>query len=270
MLVREEDIGILMDDFIDLYGYDFTEYSKASFQRRIERVMMMDKFQSFEEFRYRVKNDRDYFHRVMTEISVNVTEMFRDPLFFKLIRERVLPQLATQDLIRIWHAGCATGEEVYTMAIILKEAGILEKSLLYGTDINPLALKKARSGIFSTNNLQQYSRNYHKSGGEKDFSGYYTANYNMVKFNEDISQRMIYSTHNLVSDWTFNSFHLIFCRNVLIYFDKQLQGKVLTVFDQSLEKQGFLALGSKESLRFSSVAPNYVQLDKEKIWRKIK
>src|SRR5688572_7753800 len=149
MLIREEDIAVLMDDFTDTYGYDFTEYSKASFRRRVERVMMMDKFLSFEEFRYRVKNDKDYFHRVITEISVNVTEMFRDPLFFKLIRERVIPELANLSLIRIWHAGCATGEEVYTMAIILLEAGILDKTLLYGTDINPLVLKKARAGIFS-------------------------------------------------------------------------------------------------------------------------
>ena len=132
-----------------------------------------------------------------------------------------------------------------------------------------MVLKRARSGIFPATNVQQYSRNYHKAGGEKDFSSYYTANYNMVKFNEELSQRMIFSTHNLVSDWSFNSFHLILCRNVLIYFEKKLQGKVLTIFDQSLEKMGFLALGSKESLRFSAIEAGYKQLEKEKIWRKI-
>lgn len=270
MIIRDEDIGILLDDLIDHYGYDFTEYSKASLKRRIERVLSMDNYLSFEEFRYRLHQDPAYFHRVVTEISVNVTEMFRDPHYFRTIRENVIPMLDSLPFIRIWHAGCSTGEEVYSMAIILSEAGLLEKSLIYGTDINPLVLKKARAGIFSASHMQQYSRNYHASGGEKDFSDYYTANYSMVKFNESLSNRMIFSTHNLVSDWTFNTFNLIFCRNVLIYFEKSLQGKVLSLFDQSLEKDGFLALGSKESLRFSGIEKGYMQVGKEKIWRKMK
>jgi chemotaxis protein methyltransferase CheR len=229
---------------------------------------MMDKHLNFSEFRFRLRNEPDYFHKVVTEISVSVTEMFRDPQYFRLIRESVLPELATYPLIRIWHAGCATGEEVYTLAILLEEAGLLEKTLLYGTDINPIVLKKAREGIFPLMHMQQYSRNYQKSGGVKEFSNYYTAHYSLARFNENLSKRMIFSTHNLVTDWTFNSFQLIFCRNVLIYFERTLQSRVLALFDRSLEKDGFLALGSKESIRFSGIAHKYKQLDKEKIWRK--
>jgi chemotaxis protein methyltransferase CheR len=268
MTVTNDDIEILLDDFMDMYGYDFSGYSRASFKRRIERVLMMDKLLNFSEFRFRLRNEPAYFHKVVTEISVSVTEMFRDPKYFKLIRESVLPELAVYPLIRIWHAGCATGEEVYTMAILLEEAGLLEKTLLYGTDINPIVLKKAREGIFPLLPMQQYSRNYQRSGGEKEFSNYYTAHYSMARFNEHLSKRMIFSTHNLVTDWTFNSFQLIFCRNVLIYFERALQSRVLSLFDRSLEKDGFLALGSKESIRFSGIAHKYKQLEQEKIWRK--
>jgi chemotaxis protein methyltransferase CheR len=197
--------------------------------------------------------------------------MFRDAAFYRTIREKVIPVLATYPHIRVWHAGCATGEEVYSLAIMLHEGGILHKSLLYGTDINPIAIEKARMGIFSVGPMQQYSKNYHDSGGMQDFSSYYTANYGIVKFNTDLSQKIIFSTHNLVSDFSFNSFQLIFCRNVLIYFEKNLQAKVLRLFDSSLEPLGFLALGSKESIRFSPLESSYQAiLEREKIWRKLK
>ncbi|RYY54106.1 MAG: protein-glutamate O-methyltransferase CheR [Chitinophagaceae bacterium] len=262
---------LLLDDFLEIYGYDFRGYSKASFRRRLQRLFIMDKMVSFPEFRFRLQRDTDYFNRAVAEISVNVTEMFRDPFFFKTLREQVIPVLATYPLIRIWHAGCSSGEEVYSMAIVLKEAGLLQKSLLYGTDINPNVLEKAARGIFPMTAMQQYSRNYLLSGGREDFSSYYTANYNHAKFDESLAQRMVFSTHNLVSDFSFNSFQLISCRNVLIYFDKDLQSKVLSVFDKSLERFGFLALGAKESLRFSGIETMYEALDgKEKVWRKFK
>ncbi len=262
---------ILLDDFMGLYGYDFSGYSKASFKRRLQRLFIMDKMVNFSEFRFRLQHDPTYFHHAVTEISVNVTEMFRDPLFFKTIREKVIPVLATYPLIRIWHAGCSSGEEVYSLAIILEEAGLLHKSLLYGTDLNPIVLDKAAKGIFPVTSMQQYSRNYLLAGGRADFSSYYTANYNLAKFDEKLSRRMVYSTHNLVSDSSFNSFQLIFCRNVLIYFEKELQSKVLSVFDNSLERFGYLALGAKESIRFSGIETMYDALEgKEKIWRKIK
>lgn len=267
----DEDIELLQDDFLELYGYDFTGYARASFKRRLQRLFILGKWTDFSLFRLRLRTDPAYFQTAVIEISVNVTEMFRDPGFYKTLREEVLPVLATYPLIRIWHAGCATGEEVYSLAIMLEEAGVLHKSILYATDINTRALERAKSGIFPDAPLQQYSRNYLASGGQRDFSSYYSANYNYVKFSEHLTKRIVFSPHNLVSDYSFNSFQLILCRNVLIYFGRDLQIKVFNLFDKSLEPLGFLALGSKESLRFTPIAPQYKQLEnKEKIWRKIR
>lgn len=261
---------LLLNDVLQKYGYDFMDYSAASLKRRINRLISIDRFPSVAEFRHRLLTDEHYLHRFVEEITVNVTEMFRDPFFYKTLREQVIPVLATYPLIRIWHAGCSTGEEVYSMAILLEEANLMHKSLLYATDINPGVLQKLQSGIFPIGQMRQYSENYIESGGKKDFSQYYTAKYNWAKFNETLSSKMIVSTHNLVSDRSFNEFQLIFCRNVLIYFDKTLQDKVLKLFDDSLESLGFLALGSKESLKFSSIGNYYKPVSgREKIWRKI-
>jgi chemotaxis protein methyltransferase CheR len=269
-LAKDEDVELLLNDLWEMYGYDFTGYSRASVKRRIIRLIVLDKFTSFAELRYRVRTDTGYVRRFVEEITVNVTEMFRDPSFYKTLREEIIPVLATRPFIRIWHAGCSTGEEVYSMAILLQEANLLHKSLVYATDINPGVLEKARKGIFPLNNMKQYSENYILSGGKKDFSGYYTAKYDWAKFDDGLKSKMIISTHNLVSDWSFNEFQLILCRNVLIYFDRGLQDRVLTLFDESLEKLGFLALGAKESLKFSVVRNKFAQLEnKEKIWRKI-
>jgi chemotaxis protein methyltransferase CheR len=267
-LIRYEEVDQLLNDLYRRYGYDFTEYSKASVLRRIRRLFALDKFPSFAEFRYRLQNDPPYFRRFVEEITVNVTEMLRDPSFYRTLRKTILPVLATYPFIRIWHAGCSTGEEVYSMAILLREAGILHKSLLYGTDINPLVIEKARKGIFPVSQMQKYSENYIQSGGVRDFSSYYTANYHLAKFDSSLTSKMIFSTHNLVSDFSFNEFQLILCRNTLIYFERDLQEKVLRLFDYSLENFGYLALGTKESVRFSSIASRYRQVEKEKIWRK--
>jgi chemotaxis protein methyltransferase CheR len=267
--IQYKEMEILLNDIHTLYGYDFTEYSKASLQRRVQRLFSVDNFVSFAEFRYRLNQDPDYFRRFVEEITVNVTEMLRDPSFYRTIRNSILPVLATYPFIRIWHAGCSTGEEVYSMAILLKEAGLLHKSLLYGTDINPLVIEKARKGIFPVSQMQKYSENYIQSGGIRDFSSYYTANYHLAKFDSSLTGKMIFSTHNLVSDFSFNEFQLILCRNVLIYFERELQSKVFKLFDDSLENFGYLALGSKESLRFSPIVGRYRQMGKEKIWRKV-
>jgi chemotaxis protein methyltransferase CheR len=267
--IQTEELELLLNDISTQYGYDFTEYSRASLQRRVQRLFAVDKFPSFAEFRYRLRSDGHYFSRFVEEITVNVTEMLRDPSFYRTLRTTILPILATHPFIRIWHAGCSTGEEVYSMAILLKEMGILHKSLLYGTDINPLVIDRARKGIFPMSQMQKYSENYIQAGGVKDFSTYYTANYHLAKFDSSLTGRMIFSTHNLVSDFSFNEFHLILCRNVLIYFERELQTKVFRLFDYSLENFGYLALGSKESLRFSPMAGRYRQVGKEKIWRKV-
>lgn len=268
-VIKYEDLELLLGDLCTRYGYDFTEYSRASLHRRVQRLFALDNFSGFAEFRHRLQHDNLYFRRFVEEITVNVTEMLRDPGFYRTLRSTILPVLATYPFIRIWHAGCSTGEEVYSMAILLKEAGLLQKSLLYGTDINPHVIEKARKGIFPVSQMQKYSENYIQSGGLKDFSSYYTANYHLAKFDSSLTGKMIFSTHNLVSDFSFNEFQLILCRNVLIYFERELQAKVFKLFDYSLENFGYLALGSKESLRFSPIAGRYRQVGKEKIWRKI-
>jgi len=267
--IDNEQIQMLLSDVLETHGYDFLEYSHASIKRRIIRLYALDNFVSFAEFRYTVKTDKQYFKRFLEEITVNVTEMFRDPNFYKALRNDVLPFLGTYPFIRIWVAGCSTGEEAYSLAIVLKELDLLQKSLIYATDINPSVLEKAKKGLFPLNYLKGYSENYVQSGGVKDFSSYYTANYSLAKFDETLNSKMIFSTHNLVSDHSFNEFQLILCRNVLIYFDKDLQHKVFQLFDNSLEKLGYLALGSKESLDFWSNAREYKRIKTEKIWRKL-
>ncbi len=268
--MKDEDVNILLTDLIDRHGYDFSEYSKASLKRRMQRLYGLDSFPSFAEFRYRIRNDEAYLRRFVEEITVNVTEMFRDPHFYRCLRSKVLPVLATYPLIRIWHAGCSTGEEVYSMAILLKEAGLLEKSLLYATDLNPDVLEKAEKGMFPLAHMKQHSENYVAGGGREDFSEYYTSRYGQALFNRNFRKRMIFATHNLVSDGSFNEFQLILCRNVMIYFEKSLQERVLQLFDNSLEQLGFIGLGAKETLHFSSVSDRYKQLGKEKLWRKNK
>lgn len=268
--LSDDDVELVLRDIHELYGYDFTNYSKASLKRRINRLITADRFASFAEFRYRVRNDKEYFTRFVEQITVNVTEMFRDVTFYKTLREQILPVLATRPMIRIWHAGCSTGEEVYSMAILLHEAGLLKKSLLYATDINPAVLAQVRDGIFPLTQMKQYSENYNLSGGKRDFSSYYTAQYSSAKFDEFLGKKIVLATHNLVSDGSFNEFQLILCRNVMIYFDKPLQDRALQLFHDSLEMLGYLALGSKETVKFSAVASHFKQLEnKEKIWRKM-
>lgn len=268
--INDEQVQTLLTDLLELYGYDFNDYSKASIKRRINRLYKLDRFPSFAEFRYRLRDDKTYLNSFVEALSVNVTEMFRDPAFYLTLRNVVLPQLATYPYIRIWHAGCSTGEEVYSMAILLKEANLLHKSLLYATDINQEVLERARQGIVPLNSMQLYSENYIQSGGTSAFSNYYSASYDRARLSDELKSKMVFAMHNLVSDKSFNEFQLILCRNVLIYFNKELQDKVIGLFDSSLEKLGFLALGTKETLRFTEVAKHYRQIEgKEKIWRKM-
>jgi chemotaxis protein methyltransferase CheR len=256
-MISEEQVKIIVEDVFELYGYDFSNYSNASLKRRLVRLYTIDKFPSFAEFRYKIRNDSHYLKRFVEEITVNVTEMFRDPYFYKELRTTILPLLGAKPFIRIWHAGCSTGEEVYSMIILLKELNLLEKSLLYATDLNPSVVDRAKKGMFGLNQMKLYSENYMQSGGIYDFSSYYTANYGQAKFKDFLSEKIIFSTHNLVSDSSFNEFDLILCRNVLIYFDKDLQERVFNLFDESLSISGFLALGSKETLSFSNIRSKY-------------
>ncbi|HLA56564.1 MAG TPA: protein-glutamate O-methyltransferase CheR [Flavobacterium sp.] len=269
-MIDDRELEVLINEVFEYYGFDFGGYSRASLKRRVDRLYQMDGFRSFPELLSKVRADPDYFSRIIEEITVNVTEMYRDPLFYKFLRNEIIPILATKPFIRLWHAGCSTGEEVYSMAIMLKEANLLQKSLIYATDVNGEVLNVARSGVFPLRLMKQYSENYMASGGKKDFSQYYTANYGFAKFGEDLSNKMVFSQHNLVSDSSFNEFDLVMCRNVLIYFDKELQERALELFDNSLGKLGYLALGTKETIKYSSIYGKYEQLNKEKIWKKIK
>ncbi|MGO4773204.1 protein-glutamate O-methyltransferase CheR [Flavobacterium sp. W22_SRS_FK3] len=268
-MIEDIELETLINEVYEYYGFDFGSYSRASLKRRVNRIYQLDGFTDFGEFLSKVRYDSDYFRHMVDEITVNVTEMFRDPSFYTVIRNQILPLLGPKPFIRLWHAGCSTGEEVYSMAILLKEAGLLHKSLIYGTDINAKVLETAKKGIFPLRMMKEYSENYRDSGGKEDFSNYYTANYGIAKFNEELSQKMVFSQHNLVSDTSFNEFDMIFCRNVLIYFDNDLQKRAIKLFDESLATLGFLALGTKETIKYSISQSKYKQLDREKIWRKI-
>ena len=265
----DELIEILLSDVLEVYGYDFTGYSRASLKRRIHRLYEMDKFVSFAEYRYKIRTEPGYFKRFLEEITINVTEMFRDPAFYKTLRNEILPRLGTYPFIRIWVAGCSTGEEAYSVAIFLKELNLLHKSLIYATDINSEVVANASQAMIPLNKIKLYTENYIAAGGSEHFIDYYTANYSLGKLKDELKSKIIFSTHNLVTDNSFNEFQLILCRNVLIYFDRPLQNKVFELFNNSLEKFGYLALGTKETLDFSSVAKNFERLKGEKIWRKI-
>ncbi|WP_343322149.1 CheR family methyltransferase [Sphingobacterium multivorum] len=268
-IIKDHEIDILLEDIYRDYGYDFLQYSRASMKRRINRLMTNDRLASFAELRFMLKDNPAFLQHFVEEITVNLTEMFRDPLFFRQLREEILPQLGTYPLIRVWIAGCSTGEEAYSMSILLKEANLYHKSLIYATDINPRVLDIARNGVYPLSQIKSFSENYIESGGKQDFSKYYTANYEWAKFDADLKQKMILSTHNLVSDTSFNSFQLILCRNVLIYFNKDLQERVFKLFDASLENLGYLALGSKETIRFSGIQHNFTAVGDQKIWKKL-
>lgn len=269
-IIKSEDIDILLSEIDRHYGYDFSQYSRASLTRRINRICLLDRFDSVAALRYRVVNDAGYLQRFIEEVTVNVTAMFRDPSFYAALRTDILPRLASYPLIRIWIAGCSTGEEAYSLAILLREAGLYHKSLVYATDINPGSLEKASLGLFPLGQMEQYEANYTLTGGTENFAGYYAAKNDTVKFDPALAARIIFSTHNLVSDSSFNEFQLILCRNVLIYFDKDLQNKVFRLFDESLRRLGYLALGTKETVRFSPLEQRYQQIGAEKIWKKLK
>jgi chemotaxis protein methyltransferase CheR len=268
--LSNEELATILTLVHKRFGYDFSDYARVSVRRRVIAYMTRSSVRSAADLQYNLINDDACFPQLLQYLTVNVTEMFRDPLFYKTLRERVIPQLASYPFIKIWHAGCSTGEEVYSMAILLKEEGLLERSKLYATDINSYVLNKAKQGIFPLRNMQEYTRNYRSSGGKEVFSGYYTAKYDHVVFDASLRKNMVFALHNLASDGSFNEFNLIICRNVLIYFDKVLQQKSVHLFRQSLCLLGYLGLGTKESLLFNREKEHFEQIDfKSKIYRRI-
>lgn len=239
------------------YGYDFLNYSRASLIRRVLRFMDSARIKNAYDLKFHLVNDKNFFAFFLQTITVNVTEMFRDPLFYKAMREKVLPKLATYPIIKIWHAGCSSGEEVFSMSILLHEAGLLRRTRIYATDINPANIEKARTGIIPLQYMKDYTANYLQSGGKEDFSQYYTARYENALVRKDLRSNIVFSQHNLVTDKVFNEFQLICCRNVLIYFNKTLQNHVYHLFYDSLSPMGYLAIGTKESLLFTDLRDKF-------------
>jgi chemotaxis protein methyltransferase CheR len=267
--IDEKEYKELLESIRFVYGYDFTEYAESSIKRRIVHFMNIKKINAVDKLGKTLLKDETIFEEFVQELSITVTEMFRDPTFYKIIKEKVIKRLATYPLIKIWIAGCATGEEVYSMAILLQEEGLLERSIIYATDINQVSLHTARQGVYSLDNMKAYTANYLKAGGTSEFSSYYKAKYNSVMFEKVLRQHVVFSPHNLAMDKSFNEFQLITCRNVLMYFKQHLQDKVIDLFHESLCQFGFLGLGDKESLLFSNKKEYFEQIDKrEKIFMK--
>ena len=251
------------------YGYDFTQYADASLRRRIVNFMSTRKIKDLGSLEQVLAENENNVEALVQEISVTVTEMFRDPGFYKSLRENVIQRLNTYPFVKIWIAGCATGEEVYSIAILLKEEGLLSRCIIYATDINQGSLQKAKEGIYSLENMKGYTANYQKAGGKTSFSEYYKAKYNSVMFDKDLREHVVFSVHNLAVDSAFNEFQLVICRNVLIYFNQQLQNKVINLFYHSLCPFGYMGLGSKESLLFSDKKIFFDDVDrKERIFKK--
>ena len=264
-----EDLGALLDTLFNSYGYDFRQYSEAHVRRRIKNKMHSAGLQNFGEVKELILNDEIFVSQLLQDLSITVTEMFRDPAFYQSLRENVIPLLKTYPFIKIWHAGCSTGEEAYSVAILLKEEGLYDRTTLYATDFNQNVLNRARQGIFSNKMIKEYTTNYQLSGGKEAFSDYYMSDYDNVIMSQDLKKNIVWANHNLVTDSVFSEFHLILCRNVLIYFDKNLQNKVHALFYNSLINGGLLCLGSKENLRFTDLYPEYSELDqKQKIYKK--
>jgi len=252
-----------------IHGFDFSGYSKASLKRRLTRIMQLKRLEYY-DLKHLLINDNTFFQHFLEEVTVNVTEMFRDPLFYKALNSQVLPYLSTFQHIKIWSAGCSTGEEVYSLAILLKEMGLQAKSFIYGTDINTEVLKEAKRGIYSLRKIKSYAENYQYSGLPGTVTDHFTILYDAATIHTELKQNTLFSVHNLISDNVFNEFQLISCRNVFIYFESNLQEKILDLFYRSLCPLGFLCLGSKEAIRSDSFKRRFKTVNaKENIYQKI-
>ncbi|RKZ90386.1 MAG: protein-glutamate O-methyltransferase CheR [Candidatus Parabeggiatoa sp. nov. 1] len=264
------ELQLLLQAIYLKYGYDFRNYAKASIKRRVQHRLVKEGLDSISAMQYKLLYDVSFFERLLLDLSINVTEMYRDPSFYLALRKTVAPVLKNFPFLKIWHAGCSTGEEVYSMAIVLKEEGLYDRTQIYATDMNEVVLRQAKDGIFDISRLKQYTANYQKAGGQESFSDYYTAHYNHVVMDKSLKENILFSDHNLATDGVFGEMNLIMCRNVLIYFNRDLQHRALGLFHDSLCTDGFLCLGSKESIRFSQYSDVFEDVVREeKIYRKL-
>ncbi|MFD0589088.1 CheR family methyltransferase [Paenibacillus sp. GCM10027627] len=266
---EELEIDLLLEAIFRVRGYDFRNYLRSSLRRRIRNRIVQDKLPTITALLEKVLHEEGYMDRLLEDFSIKVTEMFRDPDFFLAFREKVVPELRKHSEIRIWHAGCATGEEVYSMAILLQEVDLLDRSILYATDMSQEAIEQAKEGRFPLKRMQAYTRNYLQAGGTREFSAYYSTDHTHAYFHPDMKLRMMFAQHNLATDGSFNEFHVILCRNVLIYFSAELQSRVHGILLDSLPQGGILALGSKESLLSDHKARLEDYCAEERIFRKM-
>lgn len=268
--LEDIEVGLLLEGLYQAHGFDFREYSRASIKRRILEMMRAEKLGTVSAFQNRILHDAACLDRFLLGVSVHATAMFRDPSFYLTFRKKVVPLLKTYPTVQIWVAGCSTGEEVYSLAILLREENLYGRCRIYATDISQAVLRKARDGIFPLAAMRDYTNNYHQAGGASDFSDYYTAQYDSVIFSSALKSNVVFSEHNLATDGSFNEFQVILCRNVMIYFNRDLQARVHNLLYDSLSMFGVFGLGNKESLKFTPRAAFYEHLnDKDKLYRKV-
>jgi chemotaxis protein methyltransferase CheR len=269
--LEQLEVELLLEGVYRRYGYDFRHYAPASLKRRLRRRMDGEHLETISALQERVLRDPAVMERLLLDLSINVTAMFRDPTFFRAFRELVVPPLRTYPFSRLWVAGCSTGEEVYSFAIVLAEEGLSDRVRIYATDINQNVVDIARRGVFPLEKMQEFTQNYIGGGGTRSFSEYYVARYDGARFSRSLVDSVVFAQHNLASDAAFNEFQAIACRNVMIYFDRPLQEHVHKLFYESLAMFGVLALGQKETIRFSPHEEAFEELDAaEKLYRKVK
>jgi chemotaxis protein methyltransferase CheR len=263
------EIDLLLEAVWRRYGFDFRDYARASIKRRLWRRVHAEGLATISGLQERLLHDPACMERLLLDLSINVTAMFRDPTFYLKLRTAVVPLLRTYPFLRIWNAGCSTGEETYSLAILLQEEGLYERTRIYATDINESVLQRARSGLFPLDKMQEYTENYLAAGGTRAFSEYYVAAYEGARFDRSLADNIVFARHNLATDQAFNEFHVVICRNVMIYFDIPLQNRVHELFYDSLVRFGVLALGHKESIGFTPHEQDYDVIDaSEKLYRK--
>lgn len=255
----EIELRLLIDAIYRMYHYDFRSYAPASLRRRMKIAMNRFECATLSQLQDKVMREPGVFPALLDYLTIQVSEMFRDPAYFRAIRDQVVPLLRTYPSLKIWVAGCSGGEEAYSLAILLSEEGLLSRSLIYATDINPRTLHSAAAGVFDAERVPGFTANHHRSGARSSLSDYYTAAYGRAVFNKSLKDHIVFSDHSLATDSVFAEVQLVSCRNVLIYFNRALQDRALSLFHESLCRQGFLGIGTKESIRFSPQAADFIE-----------
>ncbi|ANG98618.1 chemotaxis protein CheR [Brucella pseudogrignonensis] len=267
---EEIEIRLLLEALYLRYHYDFRNYAMSSIRRRLRQAREQLEFVSFSAMQDRLLRDPAMLPQLLRFLTVQVSDMFRDPDYFRAIRERVIPHLRTYPSLKVWIAGCSSGEELYSMVILFREEGLEDRTLFYATDINQEALQAAEAGVYTIERVRSFTANHQRSGGKSSLSDYYQAAYGRVSFDKSLRRNVVFSDHSLVTDAVFGEMNLISCRNVLIYFDNDLKDRVLGLFRDSLAHRGFLGLGAKESVRFSAEASSFADfVREEKIYQRV-